>query len=66
MTQFLVTAIVAHGVGGQEPLHAGDEIRLGRLNNQVEVIVHEAIGMNLPVRFLTGLLVRVSKNLTRS
>jgi hypothetical protein len=43
-----VAAVEAARVGGKEPFHAVDEIGLGCLEDEMKMIVHEAIGMNLP------------------
>jgi hypothetical protein len=58
-----VAAIEASGIGPQEPLHAWDEVCLGRFHNQVEMIAHQAPGVNLPVGFGTGLPQRIQKQL---
>ena len=43
-----VAAIEAAGVGPQQPFHSRDEVALRRLDHQVEVISHQATGLNLP------------------
>lgn len=36
------------GVDAEQPFHARDEIRLGRLDDEVKVIGHEDVGVDLP------------------
>ena len=50
-----VAAVEAAGVGAQEPFHARDQIGPGRLDHQMKMIFHEAIGMHLPGSFGAGL-----------
>jgi hypothetical protein len=50
-----VPAVDTHGVGGEQPFHAGDQVALRRLDHQMKVIVHEAPGMHLPGGLLTSL-----------
>jgi len=51
----LAAAIEAACVGAQEPFHAGDEIGLGPLGDEMEMISHEAEGVDLPAGFFAGL-----------
>ena len=44
-----MTAIEASGVGAEEPAHASDEIAVGCLDDEVKMIAHQAIGVDLPV-----------------
>ena len=37
-----------HAVAAVEPLHALAQIRIGRLDNRVVVVVHEGVGVNAP------------------
>jgi hypothetical protein len=46
--------VQAQGVAAQEPAHAGHEIRVGRLDDEVKMIRHEAIGVSPKTRFLAG------------
>src|ERR1039457_6989774 len=57
--KFLVPPIEAAGVGAQQPLHPGHQVGLGRFDNQVKVVAHEAIRVHLP----TGLLARLRERL---
>src|SRR5207249_10661642 len=41
----------------------GNQVRLGRFNHQVEMIWHEAIGMNLPARLAARLAQSLDKPL---
>ena len=50
----MMPAIEAPGVGAQQPLHAQDEIGLGRLGDEVKMIAHETPGMELPPGLLAG------------
>lgn len=49
-----MAAVEAAGVGGKEPFHAGDEVGLGRGEDEVKMVWHEAPCMNLPAGFGTG------------
>jgi hypothetical protein len=49
MPKELVPPIKARGVGPQESSHARDPIGPGRFHDQMKVMVHQAIGMDLPV-----------------
>lgn len=51
----LVPPMETAGVKGQKPLHAGPKIGLGRLDNQVQVVRHQAAGMDLPAGLGAGL-----------
>ena len=42
------------GVCPQKPLHAGDQVGVGRLDHQVKMIGHQTIGMHLPGGLTTG------------
>jgi len=48
MALALVAAVEAPGVEPLEPLHAPVEVGLRRLDEQVEVVPHEAVGQALP------------------
>ena len=47
----------------QKPFHAFHEVGGGRLDNQMEVVGHEAKAMHLPKRFLATLSERGQKSL---
>ena len=55
MAKQLVAVIEPNRAGAQEPAHAPDQVRLGRFHHHVEVVAHQAIGMNLPAGFLASL-----------
>ena len=51
----LVPVVEADRVGAQQPAHARHQVGLRRLDHQMKVIPHQAIGMDLKPRLLTGL-----------
>jgi hypothetical protein len=55
VTEELVAVIEPNGVSAQEPAHSRHQVRLGRFHHQMKVISHQAIGMHLETRLLTGL-----------
>src|SRR4051812_36997054 len=54
MSENLVTTVKAIGVGPHEPFHPGDQIGPRCFQHKVEMRPHEAVRMNLPVRFGAG------------
>jgi hypothetical protein len=56
-----VPVVVAHGLGAQQPLHPNHQVGVGGLCDQVEMVAHQAIGMNLEPGFLAGLGQRLGK-----
>jgi hypothetical protein len=56
-----VPAIEPTGVGAQKPVHAGHQVGLERLGDQVKMIQHEAKGMDLPAGLGAGLRHRLQK-----
>ena len=50
-----VPAVEPASVGPQQPLHAGDQVGLRRLDDQMKVIGHQAERVNVPARFFTSL-----------
>ena len=46
--------IKTRGVSGEQPLHPGHEVGLRGFDDQIKVIPHETIGMNLPTGFPAG------------
>ena len=50
-------------VNSQEPLHARDQIRLRRLDDQMKVVAHETIRVHLPFRSDTDFSQRVEESL---
>ena len=61
VTEELVPMVQADGVGTEEPAHSLDEVGVGRLQNQVEMIPHQAVGMHLPISLLTSFGKRLEK-----
>src|ERR1035438_7001665 len=61
--ELLVPPMVAAGIGAQQPLHPGHQVGLGRLDDQVKVVAHEAIRMHLPAGLLTRLRERLQEPL---
>ena len=55
MTAQFVPDIEPFGIGSQQPFHAENEICFRCLDNQMKVVVHEAVGMDLPAGFFTNL-----------
>ena len=50
-----MAAIKPRSVGAQEPFHPRDKIGIGRLDDEMKMIFHETIRMNLPISFLADL-----------
>src|SRR5688572_12853474 len=48
-------------VTAQEPLHAGDKICIRRFDDEMKVVRHQTIGMQLEASFLTSLGQRFQK-----
>jgi len=55
----LVPMVEPVGVGAQQPAHPGHQIAPGRLDDQMKVVSHQTIGMNLE----TGLRTRLAQGL---
>src|SRR5208282_1123484 len=55
VAKLFVPPIETAGIGSQQPLHAGDQIRAGRFDDQMKMVRHQAPGMDLPAGFFTGL-----------
>ena len=51
MAKFAVATVEATGVGLQKPFHSVSEVSLRGLANQVKMIAHEAVRMDLPTGF---------------
>ncbi len=58
-----VPAVEPSVVGAQKPLHARDQVRFGRFDHRVEMVAHQAPGMDLPIRFLARLAKGVEERL---
>ena len=48
VSAFLVPYVEAFGVNPQQPLHARHQVGLRRFHDQMKMIAHQAIGVNLP------------------
>jgi len=48
-----VPVVEPNGVGAEQPTHFLDQIRIGGLYDQVKVIAHQAIAVELPAGLLT-------------
>jgi hypothetical protein len=60
--QFM-TAIISSRVGAKEPLHTDDQIRLRRLDNQMEMIGHQHESVHLPACLKTDIGERLNETL---
>ena len=49
-----MATVEAAGVGAQQPFHARDQVGPGGLDDEVEMVRHEAIGMDLPTGLDAG------------
>src|SRR5579862_5526818 len=58
VTEEFVPSIEPGSVGAQKPFHAVHQVGLGSFDDQVKVIAHETIRMNLPIGFFARLLQR--------
>src|SRR5256885_16167024 len=54
MAEEFVAMIETNRVGALQPGHPRDEIWLRSFENQMVMIAHQAVGMNLPSGFYTG------------
>ena len=54
-------AVETSGISAGQPLHAHDEVGLGRLGDKMKLIAHETPGMELPAGFLACLAERVEE-----
>src|ERR1043166_259999 len=43
-----MTPIEAHRIASQQPFHAGNEVRSWSLDDEMKMIAHQTVGMNLP------------------
>jgi hypothetical protein len=48
VTKYLIPSIESDRVSAQEPFHARDKVCLRRFHQEMEVRLHQAIGMDLP------------------
>jgi len=55
--------VISLGVGPQEPFDPGDQVRVGCLDDQMEMVGHQTEAMHLPSRFLTAVGQRAQKPL---
>ena len=63
MAEELVSPVETRGVSAEEPFHARNEISLGSFDDQMKMITHQTIGMNLPAGFHAGFTQRSKKAL---
>ena len=63
VTKMFVPAVEPHRVGAQQPLHAGDQVCARGLDDEMKVIRHQAIRVNLPAGFLARLPEGLEKEL---
>ena len=54
MAEEFVAAVEPGGVGAEKPLHAGHKVRARGFRHEMKMIVHQAIGMNLPAGLLAS------------
>src|ERR1017187_8814318 len=52
MTKELMPPVEARSIRAQKPLHASDQVGLGRFDHQMKVVQHQTISMNLPAGFV--------------
>ena len=56
-----VADVESLGVNPQQPFHPQNQVGLGWLHDQMEVMAHQAIGMELPLGLAAGLAQRGQK-----
>src|SRR5947209_6907746 len=54
MAAGFVADVETFSVNAQQPFHAGDQVWLRRLDHQMKMVPHQAIGMDLPFGLATG------------
>jgi len=54
MAEVFVFAVEPGGVGAEQPFHAGDKVGLGRFEDEVKMVSHEAPGVDLEFGFEAG------------
>ncbi len=54
-------AIKASGVGAFQPMHTGGKVRQGSLHGQMEVVIHQRVGMQPPAEAGQGVPERLLK-----
>ena len=64
MADQLVAMVQPNRIGALEPRHACHQVRIGRFQNQVIVIAHQAIRVHLPAGFLASLRQRLDEVLS--
>src|SRR5437879_5643962 len=63
MSEKFMPPVISRGVSAQEPFHAGHQVGLGSLNDQMKMISHQAPGMDLPIGLGASLCERLQKQL---
>jgi hypothetical protein len=61
VTEELMPMVEANGIGAQQPAHAFNEVRLGGFCHEMEMVSHQATGVQLPSSFMTGLRKRLDE-----
>jgi hypothetical protein len=61
VTEELVPVVEANGIGAQQPTHAFNKVRLGGFCHEMEMVSHEAIGVQLPSSLMTRLRKRLNE-----
>jgi hypothetical protein len=64
MAKELVPPVEPAGIGPQKPFHSQDQIGLRSFDHQMKMISHQTPGVDLPVRFCTGLAERLEEPLS--
>ena len=54
VTAEFMANIEAFGVNAAEPLHAGNQVRFGRLQHEMKMVAHQTKRMKLPIGLATG------------
>lgn len=58
--------VEAIGERAEQPVHPGDEVGLGRLEDEVKVVAHDDVGVDQPVVAFTGFAEREFKSMRRA
>ena len=62
VSKFLVPPVIAAGIDPEEPLHPHHQVGLGRFDDHVRVVAHQAIRVCLPTGLLTSLGQRLEQS----
>jgi len=55
VSEELLAVVEADRVRAQKPAHPRHQVSVGRFQDQVEVVAHQAVGVHLPAGLLAGL-----------